>query len=201
MQVDQPLDPLGANLSCFFSAAASALQREDRELRQALQRRVQESGTHSDYHQGISILFETTLVYLIFRELLDTKFPLEARWEDPYPGSSKAADLVLVDRASRRKAVVEVKLWKQARAEDLDADFMKMAALPSDYIHRLVLAVWWDNEDGDANLLWLQNKPGYRLLDSFRFDTYRRDGAALVKKTAVLALLDSKLAASTTGGS
>ena len=76
------------------------------------------------------ILFETTWVYLTFRELVSRRFPLEVLWEPEYPSNRKLkADLVLRENRggiSREQAFIEFKIWKSEDAKEIEADIKKL---------------------------------------------------------------------------
>ena len=66
----------------FFEAVCNSLLAEDKELSSLFQNN---SPLYNNQHNGISCLYETTIVYLVFKELMRNKFPLAVSWEHPYP--------------------------------------------------------------------------------------------------------------------
>ncbi len=181
-------------IDTFFSVAADALVSEDKFLAQRLAE-GEAAGFYSDYPQGISFLFETTLIYLIFRELLARDFPrrehCEVRWEEPYPDSvAKKADLLLKPSPPQPEAFVECKIWKKERGEDLKGDVDKMRGLPSES-RRFLLVLWSELSDGIANLEWLENELPGKIVGSRRFPTKCRNRDRKIEtRNALLGLLE-----------
>lgn len=79
----------------FFLTAKSALEQENNLLEKYFSLCKEDLGLYKNRHHGFWILFETTMAYLTYRELLKKDFPLEVEWEEPYPKSQKKADLML----------------------------------------------------------------------------------------------------------
>jgi hypothetical protein len=146
-----------------------------------------ERGFYSDYHHGISMLFETTLVYVVVRKLLERNFPMEARWEDGYPSSRQLVDLVLADQGEKRIAI-ECKFWKTDDARDLKADAAKLAGAPDSCV-RLLLTIWREPDDPEVNLKWL-GENGFKPLHHRTFKTHFRGRRGKDSWTGVIALLE-----------
>ena len=151
-------------------------------------------GFYHDYHQGIQFLFETTLVYLIFRELLATDFvrkqQCEVRWEESYDDNiAKKADLVLKHR-SLPSAYIECKIWRHEYAEDLKADIRKMTVLPPES-RRFLLVLWVDQRTPEANVEWLERNLGVSAVRHCCFQTRTRNRFKEIEtRNLVLALLE-----------
>ena len=110
----------------FFDDACQALAAEEKELHQLFEQ------NHSLYcHQsihGIGCLYETTLVYLIWKQLMRDNFPLEVSWEHPYPGNHTLhADMALLieDRDRPVDSLIEYKIWKTEDAREIRGDVEK----------------------------------------------------------------------------
>jgi hypothetical protein len=166
-----------SHIDKFFEIATDALKKEDVFLAERLAF-CETAGFYRDYHQGISFLFETTLIYLIFRELLANDFPrrenCEVRWEDPYPNNaSKKVDLLLKPSSPLPEAFVEAKIWRKEFGEDLKSDIDKMKELPTES-RRFMLVFWWDPTDGNTNLKWLKSELPVKTIHSNLFHTKMR---------------------------
>lgn len=172
----------------FFHIACEAIREEDQFLRQKMRHAEAAFGFYSDYHHGVSALFETTLVHLVVRKLLAADFPMAARWEDAYPGTLRRVDLVLQDR-HERKAAIEFKFWKTDDASDLLADKAKLATLPGAAYRRLLFAVWREPENEQANLRWLESEKRFKCIACETFPTHFR-GRGRDDWTCVMALLE-----------
>ena len=97
------------NETRFFDDACQALATEEKELHRLFEQ------NHSLYcHQsihGIGCLYETTLVYLIWKQLMRNNFPLEVSWEHPYPGNHTLhADMALLAEGRSVDSLIEYKL-------------------------------------------------------------------------------------------
>ncbi|MFH0901720.1 MAG: hypothetical protein V2A73_13915 [Pseudomonadota bacterium] len=115
---DQP-----AEIKRLLPVAVRALFAEDRRLALAL---AASPRNNPCWNYGlIYSVFETTLVYEIFKALL----PMAAvEWEWPYPGSTDKADLVVFD-GERANVVIEAKWWMSNQKKVfslLEVDIEKM---------------------------------------------------------------------------
>jgi len=182
-----------AHIDAFFTTATEALRSENEFLAEHLAA-CEPEGFYGDYHQGIQFLFETTLVYLIFRGLLATGFVrqqhCEVRWEEPYPNSvEKKVDLLLRPR-DLPPAYIECKIWKHEYAEDLKADIYKMSVLPNDS-RRFLLALWWEDRERRDNLEWLMQNLSVKVAGQIRFQIGWRNRLKHIEtRDCVLALLE-----------
>jgi len=187
------IDP-NSHIDAFFSIAAEAVRSENKFLAEHLAA-CDRDGFYCDYHQGVQFLFETTLVYLIFRGLLAADFvrrqQCEARWEESYPHSvEKKVDLLLRPRGSLPADYIECKIWKHEYAEDLKADIYKMSELPPEH-RRFLLTLWWESGDGADNLQWLTNNLNVKVAHYRCFPTgWRNRHKQIESRNSVLALLE-----------
>lgn len=154
---------LDDHLSAFVSLAAGALAREDALLRGYLDSAAEEFGFYNDWPHGMTVLYERVLVYLIVRELIGSRFPLQIGWEQSYPGSpDRHADLA-INVNGKMQACIECKVWLREDGGDIKGDLDKMAALPSD-VRRFILVVLWNDrpEQIEDNVQWLHDTFGLR---------------------------------------
>lgn len=108
----------------FFNDVFRALTAEEKELHQLIEQ------NHSLYCQqhvhGIGCLYETTLVYCIWKELLRDRFPLEVSWEHPYPENHMLhADMALLAEDRQVDSLIEYKLWESEDAREIRGDVEK----------------------------------------------------------------------------
>jgi hypothetical protein len=210
------MDNLDSHMDQFFSAATDALKGENNLLEQYFSNCERDLRLYRKNHHGITILFETTMVYFVFRELLKRQFPYEVGWEKRYPKSQSTADLVLVrkrdeeDEGSVREQdkadeayiefkVGKIKNWKKQEAKGIKSDLTKMNTFAKES-RRFVFAIWYSKEDGLEDLNWLkevckgvctlqQIKPGHYE----RFPTmFRSKHGELEEWQVHLALLEAK---------
>lgn len=97
------------NDEILFNAAYDAIQDEEKELNNLFD-------VNKDYykknHHGVCNLYETTFVYLIFKELLKRQYPFTVYWEYPYPSNSKQhCDLALISKDGLLDSLIEFKIW------------------------------------------------------------------------------------------
>lgn len=168
---------LQAEIDEFFKLACSALEDEDDFLSSRMDaanrnhrfHEDHDQGFYEDYHRGVEILFETTLVYLVVRRLLGSSFPMEARWEDAYPGGRKQVDLVLRDQANRRVAI-EFKKWTIDPATPLFEDARKLDGLEAD--RRILFVITREATGADPkDIPEGVEAEGFRVLRHHRFPT------------------------------
>jgi len=177
----------------FFSTAASALQRENEILEEHFAGCEKLFGIYQNVHHGIWVLYETTMVYLVFRKLLETRFPYEIRWEEPYPHQKQEkADLALKQEGNV-KAYIEFKIWESPDAKEIKSDLRKMEPYLSGEIRGFIFVVWRENGDGCEKLNWLQkecnlylSKPGHK----YDFQTLCFQDGQKRKMKIILAFLE-----------
>jgi len=192
------MDSLDANINKFFSVAVSALKQENKFLEEYFSACEKEFGFYKDRHQGIWILFETTMVYLIFRRLLCEKFPLEIKWEWPYPYPNKKCKVdIVLGHDKNNKAYIEFKTWsgnsvitKPKNSKLLEDDIRKLESL-SEPNHGFVFLLWVDInlEKIEKTLERLQQKYNHLvLIQRDSFNTWFCDADKLQKWTIMLAI-------------
>lgn len=107
----------------FFKITFDAIAREDADLRVLFELNQAKYG---DHHHGVGVLFETTYVYLIYKQLLLEKFPAKVIWECPYPSRpTQHADLGLVVEG-RLTSLIEFKLWTKETDQQIVTDIEKL---------------------------------------------------------------------------
>jgi hypothetical protein len=107
----------------FFKIAIDAIAREDADLRVLFELN---QGKYGDHHHGVGVLFESTYVYLAYKQLLSEKFPAKAIWECSYPSNKgQHADLgLMVD--GRLTSLIEFKLWTKESDQQIVTDIEKL---------------------------------------------------------------------------
>lgn len=93
----------------FFDSFYRGLKKEDELLRILCEK----NGVLYKYqHNGISFLYETTMVYVVLKQLMEDRFPLTADWECPYTcNPSLKADLGMLNEVRQVDSLVEFKIW------------------------------------------------------------------------------------------
>lgn len=112
------------NSEIFFSAAKDAIQKEENELNQLFD-------MNKDYykmnHHGVCNLYETTFVYLIFKELLRIQYQFTVYWEYPYPSNKKQhCDIALLDKNGKLCSLIEFKIWIKDNDNAIKDDILKL---------------------------------------------------------------------------
>ena len=112
------------NESRFFDSVCQALAAEEKELHPLFEQN--RSLYRSQKIHGIGCLYETTLVYLVWKQLMRNQFPLEVSWEHPYPDNHTLhADMALLAEDRQVDSLIEYKLWKYDDAKEIRGDVEK----------------------------------------------------------------------------
>ena len=110
----------------FFELVVKAISEEESILNELFEK------NSNEYQKflpcGVSCLFETGYVYIIFKKLLDEKFPLLVSWEHKYTNSNKRADMVLLNSSNQDdiNSFIEFKKWKFDDGHEIDNDIGKL---------------------------------------------------------------------------
>lgn len=150
---DQTLD---TQLSALVSSAAAAVAKEDALLRGYLDACTEEFGFYKEWPHGVTCLYEQSLVYVIIRELLGSRFPYEVGWEQPYPGAPGVRADLCIKVDGQMRACIECKVWLREDAAEIKHDLDKMTVLPPD-VRRFVLVLFWNEtlQQIRDNVEWL----------------------------------------------
>ena len=107
----------------FFDSFYKGLKKEDELLRNLCEK----NGVLYKYqHNGIAFLYETTMVYVVLKQLMEDGFPLTADWECPYIcNPSLKADLGLLNEAREVDSLVEFKIWTSEDGSEIRRDVEK----------------------------------------------------------------------------
>ena len=93
----------------FFYSACQGLIDEGLELRNLF---GSNSTLYKNHHNGISCIYETTMVYTVLKRLLKDNFPLMISWEHPYPKTAHLkSDLATINEDNTINSLVEFKIW------------------------------------------------------------------------------------------
>lgn len=107
----------------FFSSMCKAINGEDRELRKLF---ANNDPLYAQQHNGICCLYETTMVYLVFKQLMKDSFPYTVSWEHPYPNNnSLKADMGILNADNSVNSLVEFKIWFSEKGDEVRADVEK----------------------------------------------------------------------------
>jgi hypothetical protein len=132
----------------LLSSAARALQEEDAELSRLLAR-------NAEANRGLLYwLFETTLVYIIFKAWL--KEGIDVEWEVAYVKANASKGDLLVRHNGRRHALFEAKWWPDNSTKTsrfLESDLYKMASWKGSLKVRVLLCFWFTPTPGGLTLL------------------------------------------------
>lgn len=138
-------------IKIFFNAAVEAIQKEESELNQLFSASID---LYKRHHHGVCILFETTFVYLIFKELLKRKFPFMVYWECPYPGNKKEhSDMAILNKDGTLEALIELKIWMQDHDKEIKSDIYKLQKETGCKKYIVVLGYGGDMDENNEFLL------------------------------------------------
>jgi hypothetical protein len=111
-------------INVFFNAALEAILTEEHELNELFKLNA---SYYKRNHHGVCNLYETTFVYLIFKELLRIEYPFTVYWEYPYPGNTKNhSDLALLNEDGTLDSLIEFKIWIRDDDKDIKSDILKL---------------------------------------------------------------------------
>jgi hypothetical protein len=146
----------------FFEAVYNSLISEDKELSSLFQNN---SPLYYNQHNGITCLYETTIVYLVFKELMRNKFPLAVSWEHPYPDNyALKADMALMN-ADKIEAFVEFKIWTTEDGREIRSDINKYLNFHSDISKYLCVIEYAGGDMNDNKDYLLSNNPEIQLVN------------------------------------
>jgi len=188
---------IDAKYSNLFVLAKEALEAEDRQLRrQFAAARRQHEGAYPDVASGLAYwLFETTLVYSVFKRWLTE---VHVAWEyptsPPHPncmtakGAKTKCDLVVFSdwKGTAVEAAIEAKWWNSNTPKAdryIREDVTKLRQFPGDTVRRYLMTFWWSlkrSYDHDlAHVKGFCEKEGLQLAcdtDATRFNTLLSNG-------------------------
>lgn len=145
----------------LFEAATAALEVEDTLLREAIRTGQPTKGGYANVAHGLSYwLFETTLVYFVFRawvmrsrvaweHAVGPKATRANEYVEGRRGASEKCDLMLLDEHDKPRAAFEAKWWNcSAGDKPLMNDANKLRRNCAD-LDKYILAFWWSvSRDG-----------------------------------------------------
>ena len=158
----------------FFKAMLTAIKNEEIELNNLF---VINNTIYEKNHQGVCNLYETTFVYLIFKELLKRQFPYKVIWECPYPGNKKEhCDIGLENGVTGElEALIEFKLWIKEDDNAIKSDIRKLQEVNVSNCNRYIVVIGYggDLKDNDQYLTD-NNKALTRInMDSLKTKYYK----------------------------
>lgn len=111
-------------INSFFNSAFEAILYEENELNRLFKsNRIY----YKNNHHGVCNLYETTFVYLIFKELLRKNYPFTVYWEYPYPSNTKNhCDLALLKEDGTLDSLIEFKIWMKNDDNSIKNDVLKL---------------------------------------------------------------------------
>jgi len=138
-------------IKTFFNAIITTIQKEESELNHLFNLNKE---FYQKHHHGVCILYETTFVYLIFKELLKQKYPFMIYWEYPYPGNKKEhCDLALLNENGSLEALIEFKIWMQDHDREIKSDIDKLQKQTGCKKYIVVIGYGGDIEENNQFLL------------------------------------------------
>lgn len=153
----------------FFSSMYKALVKEDESLKKIFE---ENNPRYAHQHHGICCLYETTIVYLIFRQLLIENFPYTVFWEQPYPNNHNLkADMGILNDDQSINSLIEFKIWTSENGDEVRGDVLKY--LQSNFNGGRYLAiVEYGGPDIDKSCKYLMNmNPELEFINKKSFPT------------------------------
>lgn len=153
----------------FLDAVVQGLIHEENELRDLF---AKNGDRYCKQHNGITCLYETTMVYITMKQLLRTKFPLTVSWEHPYPNHPGwKADLGLLNEDQSIDSLVEFKLWWSEDGNEICGDIEKFKE-SSFQGGRYICVIELLGGNIKDNCQYLQKNPDIEVIDKRAFSTY-----------------------------
>jgi len=144
----------------FFEAALTAIKNEENELNQLFKANEK---YYKKNHHGVCNLYETTFVYLIFKELMRMQYPFTVHWEYPYPSNTKEhCDLALLKEAGTLDSLIEFKIWIEDDDRRIKSDISKLQKEQDCKKYIFVIGYGGDIDENDDYLT--KNNPSLRLI-------------------------------------
>ena len=153
--------------SKFFESFYNGLKSEDELLKNLCE---QNFPRYAKQHNGISFLYETTMVYVVLKQLMKDKFPLTVSWEHPYPhNGALKADIGLLDENGQVDSLVEFKIWTSEDGKEVTHDVDKYTSCNfSGDKYLCIVEIAGGNIEDNAEFL-LKTNPDLELLDKRSF--------------------------------
>lgn len=153
----------------FFKSLITAITKEEKKLNELFK------NNNKDYQSfapaGVSCLFETTLVYLTFKQLLKDNFPLLISWEHPYPNNkSLKADMALLNSCDTNdiNSLIEFKKWNTEDGKEIKEDIDKLNTVVG-YDKYMVIIEYTDNKITDDKIfldkIFKEKNPKFNIID------------------------------------
>lgn len=156
--------------SKFFESFYDALKSEDELLRSLCE---QNTPRYENQHNGISFLYETTMVYVVLKQLMKDRFPLTVSWEHSYPHKkSLKADIGLLDANGQVDSLVEFKIWTSENGKEVRHDVIKYnnCSFRGDK-YLCLIEIAGGNVENNAQFLMGEN-PDLELIDKRSFESW-----------------------------
>lgn len=148
-------------IKTFFNATVSAIQNEELELNQLFDTN---KDLYQKHHHGVCILYETTFVYLIFKELLKQEYPFMIHWEYPYPGNKKEhSDVALLDKEGKLEALIEFKIWIQENDNQIKSDIYKLQSEKG--CRKFIVILGYGGEINNNSKYLIDKNPSLKFID------------------------------------
>ena len=164
----------------FFDAFYRGLKSEDELLRELCK---QNTPRYESQHNGIAFLYETTMVYVVIKQLMKDDFPLSISWEHPYPhNNALKADLGLLDKNKQIDSLVEFKIWMSEDGKEVRHDVEKYNSCEFDGDKYLCLVEISGGNIADNAKFLLRENDELELLYKDSFETlFKKNGETELK--------------------
>lgn len=146
-------------IKTFFRTTVDAIQKEEHELNLLFNK---SQTLYPNHHHGVCMLYETTFVYLIFKELLRQPFPYMIHWEYPYPNKREHCDLAIFDNPTL-PTLIEVKIWTQDHDKVIKSDIEKLQQVIG--LKKYILILGYGGDITENNTFLLSQNPSLHLIE------------------------------------
>ena len=138
-------------IKSFFNSALEAISREEHELNELF--KLNENYYNKNHH-GVCNLYETTFVYLIFKELLRNEYPFTVYWEYPYPSNAKNhCDLAVLKEDGTLDSLIEFKIWIKDDDKGIKNDVLKLQKEQGCKKYVFIIGYGGENEENHKYLI------------------------------------------------
>ncbi len=148
-------------IKAFFKATVEAITKEERELNQLFNIN---RNLYQKHHHGVCNLYETTFVYLIFKQLLIQQFPYMVYWEYPYRSDKKEhSDIALLNNEGKLEALIEFKIWTQNHDRKIKADIAKLQK--ENGCNKYIIIIGYGGDINENHNYLIEDNPSLKKID------------------------------------
>jgi hypothetical protein len=176
-------------MQTFFNTVFRTLKKENDFIEEKLLSKTEPY--YKNWHSNVFSLYETTMAYLIYKNVLKTNSEIDIFHEDQYPKNPlKHCDLTI--KKGEEKAYIEIKLWKTNDYDPIIPDLKKLTKETNENASCFELIIWQDSNivNTDKYIKDLENDLNLKKVNVDTFPTKSRFGGELKEQLCVVGLFE-----------